>query len=75
MAAQLVNHERTFGGADWMWIRNDVGGLREFVHVDGQAGSMAGLFTAFYFHFFFGLEVFIASPEGTAIELQNVYHA
>jgi hypothetical protein len=42
MTAQLVvNHERTFGGTDWMRIRGGVGDEREFVDVEGQAGSMA----------------------------------
>lgn len=43
MTAQLVvNHERTFGGTDWMRIRSDVGGERVFAYVDGQAESMTG---------------------------------
>lgn len=45
MTAQLVvNHERAVGGTDWMRIRSDVGDEREFVHVDGQAESIAGWF-------------------------------
>lgn len=47
MTAQLVvNHERTFGGTDWMRIRGGVGDEREFVMLMDKLEAWRISFTA-----------------------------